>query len=185
MKFLQIVGRKKSGKTSLVVRLIPLLQACGLRVGSIKHSSHPHPLDRQGSDSWLHRQAGAEVTFGITAVAVSVHRPLPADAAALESLIAREMREIDLVLIEGWSERRGPKIEVVPPDAEGRAKPARFAESGELLAVVLGPGVREADGAMLGRGVAEGARGESETRWFRWNEIAAVAGFVEAWTRGG
>ena len=65
MKTLQIVGRKKSGKTSLVVRLIPLLQAHKLRVGTVKHSSHPHPLDREGSDSWLHRNAGAEATLAI------------------------------------------------------------------------------------------------------------------------
>ena len=100
MRRLQIVGRKKSGKTSLVCRLIPLLRARGLRVGSIKHSAHPHSLDREGSDSWRHREAGAEITLGITEATVSVHLPLPGDDAALESLIERELGGLDLVLIE-------------------------------------------------------------------------------------
>jgi molybdopterin-guanine dinucleotide biosynthesis protein MobB len=181
VRFLQIVGRKKSGKTSLVVRLIPLLQARGLRVGSIKHSSHPHSLDREGTDSWLHREAGAAVTIGITAAAVSVHLPLPADPAALEALIERELGDLDLVLIEGWSERRGPKIEVVPPDAPGRPKPPRFEGSDDLLAVVLGPGVRAAGVDAAGSGAA--APGAPPVRRFGWGEIAAVAEFVDAWLR--
>jgi molybdopterin-guanine dinucleotide biosynthesis protein MobB len=175
VKSLQIVGRKKSGKTSLLIRLIPLLQARGLRVGSVKHSSHPHSLDREGSDSWRHRQAGSEVTIGITAASVSIHLPRPADAAALEARIAREAEDLDLLLIEGWSERRGPKIEVLPPDAEGRPKPPRFRDSGELLAVVLGPDVRE--------GGADAAPGTPSMRCFGWGEIEAVAAFVEAWLR--
>ena len=68
VKALQIVGRKKSGKTSLLVRLIPLLQAQGLRVGTVKHSSHPHALDREGSDSWLHRKPLQQIPGSTTQV---------------------------------------------------------------------------------------------------------------------
>jgi molybdopterin-guanine dinucleotide biosynthesis protein B len=172
---LQIVGRKKSGKTSLVCRLIPLLRARGLRVGSIKHSAHPHSLDREGSDSWRHREAGAEITLGITAATVSVHLPLPGDDAALESLIERELGGLDLVLIEGWSDRRGPKIEVVPADAEGRPKPPRVREPGELLAIVHGPAVPE----------TACPTDVPAPRRFRWNEIEALAEFVAQWTERG
>lgn len=172
MKALQIVGRKKSGKTSLLVRLIPRLQARGLRVGTIKHSSHPHSLDREGSDSWRHREAGSEVTLGITAATLSIHLPLPPDPAALEARIAREAGDLDILLVEGWSERRGPKIEVLPPDAEGRPKPPRFLDSGDLLAVVLGPGVSEA--ATLDA---------LSIRAFPWGELEATAAFVAEWSR--
>lgn len=142
MKSIQIVGRKKAGKTSLLVRLLPLLQTQGLRVATVKHSAHPHPLDREGSDSWLHRRAGAQATLAITAVAGSFHFDLPAGAAEQAALVERYLGDSDLVLIEGWKDLRGTKIEVVPADKEGRVKPPRFLEGGELLAVVLAPGVR-------------------------------------------
>jgi len=172
VKALQIVGRKKSGKTSLLVGLIPRLQARGLRVGSIKHSAHPHALDREGSDTWRHREAGSEVTLGITAAAISIHLPLPSDPAALEARIAQEAGRLDILLIEGWSERPGPKIEVLPPDTEGRVKPPRVRDPGELLAVVLGPGVPEA-----------AATDTLPVRAFRWNETDAVAAFIAEWLR--
>jgi Ni2+-binding GTPase involved in maturation of urease and hydrogenase len=36
-----IVGRSKSGKTTLIEKLIPLLKARGYRVGTVKHHAHP------------------------------------------------------------------------------------------------------------------------------------------------
>ena len=171
MKSLHIVGRKKSGKTSLVVRLLPLLRARGLRVGTVKHSAHPHSLDREGSDSWRHREAGAEVTIGVTAAAVSIHLPLPEDPAGLEALIARETGGLDLLLIEGWAERGGPRIEVLPADAHGLPRPALHGETGELLAVVCGPEVRREP------------EPDAASRWFRWEDAEAVADFVTRWTR--
>jgi molybdopterin-guanine dinucleotide biosynthesis adapter protein len=171
VKSLHIVGRKKSGKTSLLVRLLPLLRARGLRVGTVKHSAHPHSLDREGSDSWRHREAGAEVTIGITAAAVSIHLPLPGDSAALEALIARETGGLELMLIEGWSERPGPKIEVLPADEHGLPKPARHGATGELLAVVGGPDVRRAP------------EPDPSRPWFRWEDAEALADFVARWTR--
>ncbi|MBM3316527.1 MAG: molybdopterin-guanine dinucleotide biosynthesis protein B [Candidatus Eisenbacteria bacterium] len=142
MKAIQIVGRKKSGKTSLVVRLLPLLRAHGLRLATVKHSGHPHALDREGSDSWLHRQAGAEATLAVTAAAVSFHFDIPETEDRTQALVERYLGEHDLVLIEGWAGRAGAKIEVVPAGKDGRAKMPRFLDGGELLAVVLAPGLR-------------------------------------------
>lgn len=173
MKLLQIVGRKKAGKTGLVVRLIPLLRARGLRVGSIKHSSHPHSLDREGSDSWRHREAGAEATMGITAAAISVQLPLPSSQAETDALIQREMAGCDLVLIEGWAERGGPKIEVLPADAQGRPREPRVRDSGELLAVVLAPGLRPEAPVLEGMALT--------VPCFLWNDTEAVADLVIAW----
>ncbi|MCK4413087.1 MAG: molybdopterin-guanine dinucleotide biosynthesis protein B [Candidatus Eisenbacteria sp.] len=175
MKRLQVVGRKKSGKTGLVVRLIPLLQGRGLRVGSIKHSSHPHPLDREGSDSWLHRKAGAGKTLAITAVAGTLHFSLPEEEQDIQALIDRFLGDLDLVLIEGWAQLAGPKIEILPADKQGRLREPRVRGSGELLAVVLSPGVKpelgelerlglrmaRGEGAHGGGGQGEGKQGKS------------------------
>ena len=59
MRRIHIIGRKNSGKTSLVVRLVEYYRTAGYRVGTIKHTHHHHELDTPGKDSFRHRQAGA------------------------------------------------------------------------------------------------------------------------------
>ena len=59
MKVFGIVGRKNSGKTHLVTRLLRLASRRGLRVSTIKHAHHSFDIDRPGKDSHLHREAGA------------------------------------------------------------------------------------------------------------------------------
>jgi len=186
MRALQIVGRKKSGKTGLVVRLVPLLQARGLHVGTVKHSSHPHPLDREGSDSWLHRRAGAEVTLAITAAAATLHFGLPENEQDIQALVEKHLGHLDLVLIEGWSGRPGPKIEVLPADKEGRVREPLYGGNGELLAVVLAPHVRASEERLAQLGLEARAEGDAPARAssipaFRWEEAQAVADFIFAW----
>ena len=152
MKTLQIVGRKNSGKTGLLVRLLPLLRERGLRVGSVKHSSHPYSLDRPKSDSARHREAGAEATLVITAAAIALHLPIAVDEAGIEDLVHHFLGSLDLVLIEGWAQRRGPKIEVIPPDKQGAPRPPRHLEGSELLALVLAPNYRPSDDQLVAAG---------------------------------
>lgn len=57
------VGSSGVGKTTVVEQLIPLVRAAGLRVGTVKHAPHGHDVDRVGSDSWRHRQAGADAVL--------------------------------------------------------------------------------------------------------------------------
>ncbi|MBK6351726.1 MAG: molybdopterin-guanine dinucleotide biosynthesis protein B [Steroidobacteraceae bacterium] len=59
MKVFGIVGRKNSGKTHLVTRLLRLASRRGLRVSTIKHAHHSFDIDRPGKDSHLQREAGA------------------------------------------------------------------------------------------------------------------------------
>ncbi|MBD3235529.1 MAG: molybdopterin-guanine dinucleotide biosynthesis protein B [Candidatus Eisenbacteria bacterium] len=170
MRAIQIVGRKKSGKTALVEALIPLLRRRGLRVGTVKHSSHPHPLDREGSDSWRHRAAGAEATLAISAASVSLHLPAPGAAAETEALLERYLGDCDLVLIEGWRDRHGPRIEVLPAGRQGQPRPPRYGQAGTLLAVVLADGLRPAP--------AEMAALDLGAPWFLWRDREAVADLI-------
>ena len=48
-----------TGKTTLLVQLIPLLKDKGLRVALIKHSHHNFEIDKPGKDSYRLREAGA------------------------------------------------------------------------------------------------------------------------------
>ena len=59
MQVFGIVGRKNSGKTHLVTRLVRLASQRGLRVSTIKHAHHSFDIDHPGKDSHLHREAGA------------------------------------------------------------------------------------------------------------------------------
>ncbi|MBO3755046.1 MAG: molybdopterin-guanine dinucleotide biosynthesis protein B [Candidatus Brockarchaeota archaeon] len=55
-----VLGRKKTGKTLLAESLIRTLVREGYRVASGKHvAKKGFSIDREGSDSWRHRMAGA------------------------------------------------------------------------------------------------------------------------------
>jgi molybdopterin-guanine dinucleotide biosynthesis protein MobB len=61
-KVLAVVGRSGVGKTTLLERLIPLLRANRVTVATVKHTHHVVDLDRPGTDTSRHLQAGAQRT---------------------------------------------------------------------------------------------------------------------------
>ncbi len=114
MNRVHIVGRKNSGKTTLIVELVEYLSGEGYRVGTIKHTHHHHQLDTPGKDSHRHGEAGSPVVGilspGMTAVFQRVNDDLTDESryAAMAPLFA----ECDLVLVEGDLQTRAPKVEV-------------------------------------------------------------------------
>jgi molybdopterin synthase catalytic subunit len=64
MKIISVVGYKKSGKTTLVERLVKALTKCG-SVGTIKHM-HEHTINKPDTDTWKHAHAGADVVVAVT-----------------------------------------------------------------------------------------------------------------------
>lgn len=115
MKRIHIIGGKNHGKTTLVAELVQKLSAQGSRVGTIKHTHHQHELDTPGKDSFIHRQAGADVV-GIVAKNLSaVFWPTPdrySDAEEQYEQFERLMTDCDLILVEGDQHTDAPKIEV-------------------------------------------------------------------------
>jgi molybdopterin-guanine dinucleotide biosynthesis protein B len=134
-----IVGRKNSGKTTLVVELVSHLSAQGHRVGTVKHTHHHHELDTPGKDSYRHRDAGAAVV-GILAPEMSaVFQPHDTmddvnsgdvvsgdvisgdvisgdrgrdEKAARYEWLAATMTDCDIVIVEGDLHTGAPKLEV-------------------------------------------------------------------------
>jgi molybdopterin-guanine dinucleotide biosynthesis protein B len=120
MKIFGLVGRSGSGKTSLMVRLLPELRRRGLTVSTIKHAHHGFDLDHPGKDSFRHREAGAkEVMLVADARWALMHEISDAPEPPLEELVSR-MARVDLVMIEGFHTHGHPAIEVFRPQ-EGHA----------------------------------------------------------------
>jgi molybdopterin-guanine dinucleotide biosynthesis protein MobB len=114
MKRLHIVGRKNSGKTTLITDLVTYWSRQGLRVGTIKHTHHHHELDTPGKDSHRHRLAGADVV-GILSPrlnAVFYQPDSDHDAPQQYDVVAPLFDKCDAVLVEGHSMARQSKIEV-------------------------------------------------------------------------
>jgi len=107
LKVCGIVGFSGSGKTTLLTGMIPLLQARGISVSTVKHAHHEVALDVPGKDSWRHREAGASEVI----LAAPQGFALFGESAGLEALLAR-LAPVDLVLVEGFRGEQIPKIEV-------------------------------------------------------------------------
>jgi molybdopterin-guanine dinucleotide biosynthesis protein B len=114
---LGFVANSGTGKTTLLIRLIPLLAARGVRCAAIKHSHHDFDIDVPGKDSYRLRQAGARQVM-----LASPHRTFWIEEGdghsepRLGDLVARlDPTAIDLVLVEGFRDERLAKIEVHRP----------------------------------------------------------------------
>jgi len=109
-----IVGRKNSGKTTLVCELVREFTSRGIRVATIKHTHHHHELDTPGKDSHLHREAGAAgvgiLSPQMTAMFVPSDRELRGERRyeQFESLFA----DCRLILVEGDLQSTAPRVEV-------------------------------------------------------------------------
>lgn len=118
------VGRHNSGKTTLLLAVLPLLAARGLRVGYLKHAHVGFEIDRPEKDSYRVRRAGVVQTIVTGGGHTAVIDDGDGDRdAGLEAVISRYVRDdLDLLVIEGFKAEALPKIEV-----------ARAALSTELL----------------------------------------------------
>lgn len=119
---LSVVGRKNSGKTTLLVALAAELRRRGLRVASLKHGHHGFEIDHPGRDSWRHFHDGeteAVVVIAADRIAMVMRTPQEEDPAVL---VARLFggRGYDLVLAEGYKHGPFPKIEVFRRAAHDR-----------------------------------------------------------------
>ena len=104
-----VSGVKNSGKTSLIVRLLPELARRGLRVATVKHDGHRFEADRPGTDSFRHLEAGAVGT----AVFDGEKFQLVRRAAVDESFLLSQFPDAELILLEGFKDSPWPKLEIV------------------------------------------------------------------------
>jgi molybdopterin-guanine dinucleotide biosynthesis protein MobB len=106
-----------TGKTTLLVNLLPLFTARGIRVGVVKHAHHTFEIDQPGKDSYLLRRAGAsQVLIGSRRRwALVVEMRTPTEPALPVHLGHLDSSALDLVLVEGFKPEAIPKIELHRP----------------------------------------------------------------------
>ncbi len=109
-----------TGKTTLLVKLIPLLRQNGLRVALIKHAHHDFDIDKPGKDSYELRKAGASQVLVASAKRMAYIRESDrvTDPRLDELLHTLDLRQVDLVLVEGFRHVPFPKIELHRPALE-------------------------------------------------------------------
>ena len=106
-----IVGKSKSGKTTLIERLIRELKSRGYRVGTIKHTPQGMSFDQPDKDSSRHIAAGSEATVICSGDKLVLIKPVTPGTTLDE--IARVLGEdYDIILTEGFKQDSAPKIEV-------------------------------------------------------------------------
>ncbi len=107
-----------TGKTTLLVSIIPLLKSKGIRVGVIKHAHHTFEIDQPGKDSYEIRKAGADqMLIGSKkrwALMVEQEQDNPIDRLQ-EYLSYIDQSKLDLILVEGFKPEAIPKIELHRP----------------------------------------------------------------------
>ncbi|HIP53249.1 MAG TPA: molybdopterin-guanine dinucleotide biosynthesis protein B [Chromatiales bacterium] len=123
-----------TGKTTLLKRLIPLLNDKGLRVGLIKHAHHDVEFDTPGKDSYELRKAGASPVLLSSARrwALMVERDNPCDPILQDEVWRFDPKEIDLLLVEGFRHEAFAKIELHRPLL---GKPLLFPDDPHIVAI--------------------------------------------------
>ncbi len=106
------VGRSNSGKTTVIERLIQTLTQSGYRIAAIKHAGHGFDLDTEGKDSWRHKRAGASTVIVKSKTGVALFTDTD-ESTPLQALREQYVRNVDLILAEGWKSEDYPKIVVV------------------------------------------------------------------------
>lgn len=109
LPIISIVGTSKSGKTTLIEKLIPELKKRGYRIGTIKHTAHDFDMDKKGKDSWRHKAAGADTV--IVASRGKIVMVKDENISGLKS-IEKYFDNVDLVITEGFKKENRPKIEI-------------------------------------------------------------------------
>ena len=107
-----IIGRKNSGKTTLVVRLAAELHRRGHRVMTIKHGAHTFNIDPASTDTYRHYHEGHAERVAMAAPDKFALVMRWSEELSAEEIATRFMADADIVLCEGFKRSALPKIEI-------------------------------------------------------------------------
>lgn len=126
-----IVGRSKTGKTTVVAKLISILKDRGIRVATIKHHPDDFEIDREGKDTDRHKKAGAVLTMIASPRKIAMVKDVDQEMT-VEQLVNHYIDHVDLIITEGYKREHFPKIEVY----SARPEPPAALDDPDLLALM-------------------------------------------------
>jgi len=130
-KIIGITGLKDVGKTYYASLIIKSLVKKGYQVGSIKHAHHDFDIDKPGTDSFKHREAGSnQVIISSSKRWAKITENNNENEKNLDELI-QELNNVDIVVVEGFKKDNHPKIEILSKDLKNRNK-----ETNNVIAIV-------------------------------------------------
>ncbi|MCX5817938.1 MAG: molybdopterin-guanine dinucleotide biosynthesis protein B [Proteobacteria bacterium] len=108
---LSVVGRSKTGKTTLIEKLIPLLDSKGIKVAVIKHHHHDFEIDTPGKDTHRLKHAGAHTVIISSPKKIAIIQDTWREPS-IEDIVSKYASNMDIVITEGYKKADMPKIEV-------------------------------------------------------------------------
>lgn len=123
-----------TGKTTLLVKILPILRDKGLRVAMIKHAHHDFDVDKPGKDSYQLRQSGASpmIICSSRRTAIMIEHEQEQEPDLQDILSHIQPDKTDLVLVEGFKHWNYPKIELHRPSL---GKPLLFPDDKNIIAI--------------------------------------------------
>lgn len=123
-----------TGKTTLLVKLIPELKNRGLRIAVIKHAHHNFDVDKPGKDSYELRKAGAApMLISSSRRTVIMIDNDTEQEPELQNLLGHIPPEsVDIVLVEGFKQWPFAKIEL---HREATEKPLMYNSDDNIIAI--------------------------------------------------
>lgn len=118
VRVVSVIGLKKSGKTTVVERLVRALTRRSYLVGTVKsmyHTSTTFTIDVVGKDTYRHREAGASFVIAQSDVETSYiqRHGVGEGKKSLKKLLALVPEETDYLVCEGLGERLEQVVEIV------------------------------------------------------------------------
>ena len=129
-----------TGKTTLLLEVLPIIKQSGLRVAVVKHAHHSFDMDYPGKDSYRLRSAGADEMLVAARHRMGWIRECrePHDEPTLaEALSMLDTTRLDLVLVEGFKHEAIPKIEL---HRTVLGRPLLFPDDPDIIAIATDGG---------------------------------------------
>jgi molybdopterin-guanine dinucleotide biosynthesis protein B len=108
---LGIYGKSKSGKTSLIVKIIKQFSNEGFKISSIKISDKKINIDTKGKDTWKHSKAGAKLVVLSSKDKIDFLLNKREDISEIIPQI-NYIDDFDLIIIEGANDDFTQKIRI-------------------------------------------------------------------------
>ena len=133
-----------TGKTTLLMQLLPLLKEQGLRIAIIKHAHHNFDVDKPGKDSYQLRKAGASpmIISSSQRTVLMIDKEEESEPQLSDLISYINPQQVDLLLIEGFKQWPFPKIELHRPST---GKDLLFPKDKHIIAIASDEKINQAD----------------------------------------